>query len=60
MVVAIKCGYGGIGRRAGFRCQSGKLGAGSTPVIRTIKALEFSRAFIFLIKIKEYLKIESI
>lgn len=30
------CGYGGIGRRAGFRCQSGQLGAGSTPVIRTI------------------------
>ena len=29
------CGYGGIGRRAGFRCQSGFLGAGSSPVIRT-------------------------
>ena len=36
-----KSGYGGIGRRAGFRCQSGQLGAGSTPVIRTILAPQF-------------------
>lgn len=30
------CGCGGIGRRAGFRCQSSQGGMGSSPFIRTI------------------------
>src|SRR5438270_12496043 len=29
------CGYGGIGRRAGFRYQSSQGGGGSSPLIRT-------------------------
>ena len=29
------CGYGGIGRRASFRCWSSQGGAGSSPVTRT-------------------------
>lgn len=42
------CEYGGIGRRAGFRCQSGQLGAGSTPVIRTHQTPRFFGEFSFI------------
>ena len=32
---SLYCGCGGIGRRAGFRCQSSQGGMGSSPFIRT-------------------------
>ena len=42
-----KCGYGGIGRRAGFRYQWASR-AGSSPVIRTkkVRSLEGSELFL--------------
>ena len=48
---SLYCGCGGIGRRAGFRCQSSQGGMGSSPFIRTKRRkIEPPDAVVFLQK----------
>ena len=49
---SLYCGCGGIGRRAGFRCQSSQGGMGSSPFIRTkLSICLYCRLTVFLFNI---------